>query len=411
MKKADGPGRYVAYLEATTKDGLKIRRALTLFCSPEGWRYWDQREEGIPVQNPPKPISPTAWAEHAAQVDDFTAGAFRHQLAYDEAGAVLLSGLWEAKPLGRLANCLESPDEADRQFQLNLKRNLLGVEHRYAPLKSIAKTANPEAKTLRPGTPAEAGFKPDAVERIRAACLDWAGSTTEPFTALVARHGVVIFHESFGATPERPVDDDTQYPLASITKTLCALTFAQFMDQGLINVDDPVGKILPDFPTTGEHVLTWRHCLTHTSSLHGHGEWGGMNNPWLENVIANSVESLHPAGEITYNGMGYDLAGKGMEMVSGDTYDRLLNERLFAPLQISERPVPDLAFGVRMTAEELARVGQMMLNRGSYGTTQFMRPETFDKMLPPAGGRINSQYDRQGIRLGAGADGCDHSTP
>jgi CubicO group peptidase (beta-lactamase class C family) len=63
----------------------------------------------------------------------------------------------------------------------------------------------------------------------------------------------------------------TRYPLASITKAVSGLLFAQFIDQGLIHPDDPVGKFLPDFPTTGEGVLTLRHCFTHTSGFEGHG--------------------------------------------------------------------------------------------------------------------------------------------
>jgi CubicO group peptidase (beta-lactamase class C family) len=159
--------------------------------------------------------------------------------------------------------------------------------------------------------------------------------------------------------------------------------FAQFVEQGLIGIDDPVGKYLPDFPVTGSNVLTLRHCFTHATALDGHEEWGGMHNPWLENVIANASESLRPGQVHNYNGMGYDLAGKVMELVSGQSIFRLMRENLFDPLGMSQTTLEeDLGFSCFSTAADMAKLGQMMLNRGAYGELAFFSPQTFDQILP-----------------------------
>ena len=93
--------------------------------------------------------------------------------------------------------------------------------------------------------------------------------------------------------------------------------FARYVDQGLMDWDDPVGRYLPDFATEGPEVLRIRNLLDHTSGLSGHGLWGGVYNPYLDNVIANGAAYLHPGARHIYGGTGYNLAGRVIEAISG----------------------------------------------------------------------------------------------
>ena len=241
------------------------------------------------------------------------------------------------------------------------------------------------AAILRSGTPQEAGVKPDTAEKIRVVCRQWYAESKEPFVILVARHGVIIVHEAFGEGPHGPVTIDTPMWIASITKALTGLMFAQFVDQGLIGIDEPVGKFLPDFPTEGDKAITLRHCFTHTTGLEGHNRWGGVHNPWLDNVIANGLPYLKPGDALVYNGVGYDLAGKVMEVVSGKSILRLMHENFFGPLGMKNTTIDDMGGATtttRSTAEDLARIGQLLLNKGSYGELDFFSPEAFEKLLP-----------------------------
>jgi len=56
-----------------------------------------------------------------------------------------------------------------------------------------------------------------------------------------------------------------------------------------------------------------------------------VNNPWLDNVIADGYEYLKPGKVYNYNGMDYDLTGKVMEVISGKSAFRLMRENLFNP--------------------------------------------------------------------------------
>lgn len=225
-------------------------------------------------------------------------------------------------------------------------------------------------------------MKEEAPGLIDEACANWYNKTSLPFTIMVVRHGVIVYHQAYGNPGNLDNPLDNRYELASLTKSFSGFLFGMFMDQGLIGLNDPVGKYLPDFPTTGDKVITLRHCLTHTTGLNGHGEWGGMKNPWLDNVIANGIDTLSPGVKVQYNGMGFDLAGKVMEVVDGRNIFRIFFASILEPLDFEKTTMMDLAFSINCRARDLAAFGQLLLNKGSYGSRKFMSEETFAKLMP-----------------------------
>jgi CubicO group peptidase (beta-lactamase class C family) len=275
----------------------------------------------------------------------------------------------------------DTPEIVNDDRQLALKLKILGWEHKFSALALPGQRDTP-APVLRAGTAVEAGVRPDTAAKIRAVCRAWYEASREPFVILVARHGVIVIHEAFDDEKAGKTKLDTPLYMASITKAMCGMMFAQFLDQGIIGLDDPVGKYLPDFPVEGEKTITLRHCFTHTTGLDGHYEWGGVHNAWLDNVILNGMGYLTPGKIHNYNGMGYDLAGKVMETVSGKSILRLMHENLFEPLGVKNTRIDDMACATTSSAEDIATMGQLLLNRGAYGDRQFFSPATFEKLLP-----------------------------
>jgi CubicO group peptidase (beta-lactamase class C family) len=378
------PGRYAAYIEATTPEGIHIRRAMTFYCRSKDWCPWGYNLQGYMDYLPNGPIDKEAFTEHREIMAPFLGMQIMNLLQTKPEGAVLMSYLAEIKPVnGRKLTQLDGPSVRDQDYHLALKRKIMGVENKYPQLKLPHNKAGAPATVLHTGTTQEAGVKADAAQSIHKVCQEWYDASGLPFTVLIARHGVIVIHEAFGSTKDSPIDLKTHFPLASITKAHTGLMFAQFIDQGLIGLDDPVGKYLPDFPTEGDKVLTLRNCLTHTSGLEGHYEWGGMDNPWLDNIISNNPEAIEPGKNFIYNGMGFDLAGKVMEVVSGKSIFRLMQENLFMPLGQDDPTIMDLATGLNCTAADLARIGQLILNRGSYGQTEFYSDQTYENWLKP----------------------------
>jgi len=377
------PGRYAFYVEGETPQGKTIRRAGTLFCRPKYWFGWSEKARADLEFVPLDGVTRSTWSEHEEAIDTFAGRMVLLSILRQQQGAVLMSYLHEMKATGTTPSRTDTPIIRDHEYHLTLKRKILGTQKKYPPLQRPRKKEGKNAPVLRDGTESQAGFKIGTAEKLRAICQQWYQESGEPFITLVARHGVVIVHEPFGTWPWGPLTSETPTEMASLTKLVTGVLFAQFVDQGLVGIDDPVGAHLPDFPREGDKTVTLRHCFTHTTGLTGHEEWGGLHNPWMENVIANQLDRL-PIGKVhIYNGIGYDLAGRVMEMAGGKSIFRLMREHLFDPLEMENTTLEeDLGFSCFSTAGEFARLGQLLLNRGAYGELEFFSPQTFDALLP-----------------------------
>jgi CubicO group peptidase (beta-lactamase class C family) len=156
----------------------------------------------------------------------------------------------------------------------------------------------------------------------------------------------------------------------------------QFVDQGIIDLDAPVGKYLPEFAGIADDKLTIRHLFNHTSGLQNSGEWASDWNVALENQIAHILPSINIGETFSYHRAGYALAGKVMERISGRAIPYLFQENIFLPLGMKSAYADNTYGGLYCSAIDLARLGQMLLNKGNYNGYKFFSAETFSKMLP-----------------------------
>ncbi|WP_395745647.1 serine hydrolase domain-containing protein [Prosthecobacter sp.] len=325
VTKPNGKAPYVAYLEGRSEHGQHIRRMVT--ASPGG--------KALTIF--PHPSHPGSYDENQWLLDE---------------------------------------------QQIALKRKLLGVQKKFPSFQPPRQTTE-SAPTLRTGTAAEAGFKPESLAAIRNACREWYDSSKEPFVALVASHGVILFHEAFDDPATGATTLDTSKHMASITKTMTAALFAEFMDQGLVGLDDPVGRLLPDFPVEGPKAFTWRATFMHIAGLHMKaGSGREVHNAWSDNWAANLLPCIKVGVEHRYNNMDTELTGKAMELITGKSVLRLIQDHLFTPLGMSRSRVSDVCHGAQCTALDVAIFGQMLLNQGAYGNTRLFSKDTFQKMLP-----------------------------
>jgi len=374
------PGRYAYYVESESPKGFKIRRAGTMYCQPTDFMLWSERPRAYLDYLDCDTFDKRAWEQHEEQIAFFTGRVMVLSMMSQKEGAVLMSYLHEIEADNNISPFLNTPIIRDHDYHLALKRKILNVESKWPALKFPQRTAN-RANVLSEKSFQKAGFRQTSVEKLREVCQKWYDESGVEFVICAARHGEIFFHESFG----KEVSKDTKMPLASITKLVTGTMFAQFVDQELIGIDDPVGDFLPDFPTVGKNAITMRHLFTHTSGLYGHEMYGGLHNPWMSNVIANGYElkQFVPGKWLNYNGTGYNLSGKVMEMVSGKSIFRLMQENFFQPLGLKNTVLEeDLAFSCNTTAKDLATIGQLLLNKGSYGDLQFFSEQTFEKLLP-----------------------------
>ena len=378
----NAPGRWLAWIEGTAPNGTPLRRSRTFYCLPKLLPTSSSPDLTVSFPNFPGPDAPVVVKEHEAEIVRLANDVLVREVLGSEQGAVLVAGLTEADLLGRSATYVESTSVRNDDCHLALKLKLQGLQDKIRPLRP-PRHREQAASKLHEGSPTEAGVAPDAKERIDALCRDWAEDTGEPFVTLVALHGVIVTHEAFGRDASgQPIDRNYRCWTASITKTVTAILFSLFLDQGLIDLDDSLASVFPDYREDNLHVPTFRQCFTHTSGLSGHGELGDMHTPHLENIVLNGIDVNEPGVKYAYCGLGYELVAKAMEIVTGESAARLYDEHLFRPLQFGDVRMGNASSGGEFTAMELGVLAQWVANSGSYGSLQFVRPETFEQLLP-----------------------------
>ena len=171
----------------------------------------------------------------------------------------------------------------------------------------------------------------------------------------VVRNGTVIKMQGYGlANLDHgvPVTPDTVFELASVTKQFTAAAIMTLVEEGKVQLDDPILWHLPKSPATWKAMtVRHRHLLTHTAGLPGLEEnfkalWPGgprlyYSTAQLFNAATKDPLSF-PAGErFQYSDVGYFLLGMIIEHVSGQRYAEFLDERFFRPLGMTSTSVLD----------------------------------------------------------------------
>lgn len=378
----NAPGRWLAWIEGTAPNETPLRRLRTFYALPEQFPSSIMPDLTVAFPNFSRSKVPAVLREHEAEIVRMANDTLVRTVFSNEQGAVLVAGLTESEALGRSARYIESTTVRNDDYNLSLKIKLQGLQDQIRALRPPRHLVQP-APILREGSVDEAEVASDAKARIDAVCRAWAEDSGEPFVTLVSRHGVIITHEAFGRdAADQPIDRSYRCWVASITKSVTAILFSQFLDQGLIDLDDSLATVFPDYQHHEPHVPTFRQCFTHTSGLSGHGEFGDMHTAHLENIVLNGIDVNEPGKKYSYCGLGFELVAKAMEIVAGKSASKLFDVHLFQPLQFGDVRMGNASSSGEFTALELAILAQWMVNRGSYGNQQFISSETFERLLP-----------------------------
>jgi CubicO group peptidase (beta-lactamase class C family) len=378
-------GRYAAVVEIQSPYRTS-KRFFTLYHL-QGKQRWNARAVGASLTLPNgAAIDPKVAASQTDDIDYLTTKSFAAALAKDPAGAALLAGMHDLDDLRRAGKDVEGDRASfrDRQWWVNFKRKYYGYDKRY-PERFVCPTPveGKPAPTIRDGTPAEAGMKPDAAAAIDAACAALLKENNTGFGLCIVRRGVMVVNKGFGQALGKPVTAETPADLASTSKFLAAVLLLEMVDRGLIQLDEPIEKYL--LPLQGIKVkrsMTVRDLYLHTAGFSGN--FGDMW-PDMEEVIADMYPALEVGVRHQYQGVGLALGSKTLEMMSGEALPYLFRNHLFEPLGCKQSTSGFSAFGSFSIPLDLAKIGQMVLNGGSYGDKYFFGPKTVAQMLPVKG--------------------------
>jgi len=316
---------------------------------------------------------------------------------------------------------------------------------------------------------------PESVE-MRSETLNQIGPVVQEFldkdlvsgaVTLVARKGKVVHFEAMGYRDvgiKAPMQRDTIFRIYSMTKPIASVALMILYDEGHFQLNDPISKWLPEFTNPvvavarvkndeGKKVfqtvpaarpITVRHILTHTAGL-SNAYTGKLTRKAYrkaqrrssrEDTIADFVKryaavplNYHPGDEWQYS-RATCVVGRLVEVISGQTLDVFMRERIFEPLEMRDTSFylpmdklprfaanyspgpgrkitlldpanehsgfvkkPHLYFmgsgGLLSTANDYFRFCQMLLNKGELGGQRILKKETVELMTRSHTGNLN----------------------
>jgi len=183
-----------------------------------------------------------------------------------------------------------------------------------------------------------------ALDEIRRIVEEEQGRNPVPGVAIGITAGDEELTAAFGVTSvDNPLEvtPDTLFQVGSITKTFLGTLVMRLAEEQVLDLDAPVRSYLPELRLRDADAaarVTLRHCLTHTAGWFGdHFEDYGSSDDALARYVASmaDLEQQVPVGTTwAYNNAAFCLAGRVVEVVTGQPVEAAMRERLFVPLRL-----------------------------------------------------------------------------
>ncbi len=222
-----------------------------------------------------------------------------------------------------------------------------------------------------PADPAELAAEVEAL-------LDKSFPDDGPGAAIVVtENGEVIYKGGQGLADVEagtPITPDTVFRFASISKQFASATMLQLIQEGKLQLDDPLSKFFPDYPEPGASA-TVRQLLNHTSGIQSYTGIAGwmveentakaFTTDELIDEFKDKEANFNPGEAFAYNNSGYILVGAIIEKVTGKSWDQAVVDRISKPLGLStiagfgdEATVPKMAKGYTSAEDGSIKLAQ-----------------------------------------------------
>lgn len=244
---------------------------------------------------------------------------------------------------------------------------------------------------------------------------------------VAARGGEIVFHYNYGWANKKeklPVTDETYFKTASVSKLVSSLGVMRLVEDGLLDLDAPIGDYLGYPVRNPKHKdtpVTLRQLMSHTSSITG----GYTGTAPLQTLLSRAAhwEKWTPGSRYDYSNLGAGVMGSLMEAVTGQDVNTYMQERVWTPLGIDAgyrvplldapeqaalrykadgtlarradfylseawdpRALPEQHYGITVgdvwiRGDDLCRIGMMMAGGGELNGVRLLREDTVTLML------------------------------
>ncbi|BBH24346.1 hypothetical protein Back11_56910 [Paenibacillus baekrokdamisoli] len=150
----------------------------------------------------------------------------------------------------------------------------------------------------------------------------------------------MIYAKGFGVkdiTTKEPVDKNTLFHHASISKTLVATGILQLVERGMIDLDSSITNYLPYFSMADERyrLITIRQLLNHTSGMPDEDDYEWDRPQYDDQSLERYVKSINnrelltdPGKQFSYSNIGYEILGDIIAKVSGVSFEQYMNDHI-----------------------------------------------------------------------------------
>lgn len=263
---------------------------------------------------------------------------------------------------------------------------------------------------------------------------------------LAMQNGRLLYRKAFGHltydSNAAPVTMNTMYDIASVTKMVSTtLAVMKLVETGKVKLNDPLSRYLPYLKHTDKEKITILQALSHMGRLKAFDTYWKKaqtaDDPLASVIEQVTATPLLPKTEYVYSDLGFILLGQLVQQVSGQRLDIFVHRHFYAPMELTHTFYNPTEHGVDTnliapterddhyrhrlvrgvvhdenayamggvsghaglfsTADDLAKILQMLLNGGTYKGKRYLKKETIEMFN-------QRHFAMQGCRRGLGFD-------
>jgi serine beta-lactamase-like protein LACTB, mitochondrial len=165
----------------------------------------------------------------------------------------------------------------------------------------------------------------------------------------VAVRGRVVWSEVCGYADLRartPVSRATRFRIGSVSKTLTAVAAARLVQKGTLDLDVPIQRFVPSFPTKS-YPITGRRLLAHTAGIRHYQGSEALSTSHYRSVtdalrvFADDPLLFEPGTQYSYSSYGFNLVGAAIEAISQEPFAAAVRQQVLGPLAMKRTMLDD----------------------------------------------------------------------